>query len=162
MPGEALGFAIKGVRAVQAEMRAIEVAEVYATKAGIKRAQQRIKTEVRRDLRGAPRWGHRGKSSVYAEDVDLGFHNHPRGGPIGKFTGDYYRGVGGKKRILLEGDGMYVGGVGIGGSKIPQNNFKRRWEVKYPTFGPAVDRASGEILSLYSFAWAKAWNKKGF
>jgi hypothetical protein len=154
-------MAMKGVKAVRAEMRRIEVAEAFATKAGIKRAQTRIKTEVRRDLRGAPRWGHRGKG-VYDAPVDLGFHNHPRSGPIGKFTGDYLRGVGGKKRILMEADGMYVGGVGIGGKKIPQNNFKRQWEAKYPTFAPAVDRVSGELLSYYAFAWSKAWNKKGF
>lgn len=153
---------MKGARLVQAEMRAMQAAEIAATKAGIKRSQRRIATEVRRDLRGEPRWGHRGRSSVYAEPVDLGFHNHPRGGPIGKFTGDYIRGVGGKKRIKLDGDGMYVGGVGIGGSKIPQNNFKKRWEAKYPTFGPAVDRVSGELYHYYAFAWSKAWNRKGF
>ena len=161
MPSSGVGFVVKGVREVRAEMDRIQLAEAYATKLGVKRAQRRIATEVRRDLRGAPRWGHRGKG-VYAESVDLGFDHHPRGGGIGKFTGQYIRGVGGKKRIKMGADGMFIGGVGIGGSKIPENNFKKRWEAKYPTFEPAVDRVSGEIYSLYAAAWAKAWNRKGF
>jgi hypothetical protein len=131
-----------------------------ATIGALKENQRILKLAVRRNLRGAPRWNQRGKSSVYNTEykvMNMG-RNEPRSGPPGRFSGILYGGVGGVKRpkkIV----GVWIGGVGVGGKL---NNFKKSTlEAKYPYFAPAVKATEPKMPAAYEKGWAKAVSKQG-
>lgn len=148
---------MKGVAEFRHKLDEIKRKERAATLVGMRKASQAIRRSVRKELSGPPRWGHRGRSRIYAESIELGFRNNPRGGGLGKFTGLYRKGVGYKKRPVLEpGTETYVGGVGIGGSHIPTNNFKKRYESIYPGFAPGVHKADAEVERAFFEAWRAA------
>lgn len=156
-----LSTALRGVTELQAGLRATTVRVDAVTVVAMRAAQRKIITEVRKNLRGEPRWSHRGRSRVYPESVTKGSGHSPRGGPPGKFTGDLYRGVGGKKTLVSIG-GRVEGGAGVGGGKkLRQNNFKKRWEKKYPFFAPAVNKVQKDLPEVYATAWRKALDRRG-
>ena len=134
-----------------------------ATVAALRANQNKIKTAVRQNLRGDPRWTERagrahGGTSFQVEGT-TGQHNSPRDGGPGKMTGDLYNGVGGVKKPKKRTDGLYYGGVGVGG-KI--NNFKKNTlEAKYPYFKPAIDKVMPLLSDAFVKGWSKAVNKLG-
>jgi hypothetical protein len=139
-----------------AATRELERVERRATVYAIRKAQNVLKTEVRRNLRGAPRWGHRGTSRIYSEPVNKGFGNKPRSGPPGRFSGALYKGIGSKRRINKVGKN-YVGGVGIGGAV---NNLKKgRLEADLPYFAPAYRTALPKMRSIYLDKWGEGLRK---
>lgn len=153
---------ILGVKELALELQAIQRNVDLATIAATKAAQREVIKNVKKNLRGRPRWNQRGRSSVYPESVKLGGPRHsPRGGGPGKFTGMLVSGVGGKKRVVSVA-GIVKGGVGVGGARLRPNNFKKRMlEAKYPFFEPGVKASEAKIGEVYATAWRKAIDRRG-
>lgn len=148
-------FIIHGIAEFNKSIQGLEAREMEATRVAVRKASAYISRRVKKRLSGRPRWGHRGRSRVYPEAVNLGFNHHPRSGSMGMFTGKYRSGVGYRKNPRLEGS-EYVGGVGIGGSHIPENNFKKRFEAQYPGFAPAVHGSDAGVEAIFYAAWKSA------
>lgn len=154
---------LHGAKEVTNEFGRMAVRVDRATVAATRAVQRKLIGAIKGELRGAPRWNHRGRSRIYSTQVTLtGKPVHAaRGGPPGKFTGDLIRGVGGRKKLIAIG-GHVTGGVGIGGARIPQNNLKKRkLEERYPYFEPAVRRVEPELAAIYTAAWDKALMRRG-
>lgn len=147
-----------GIEDARRELAAAAKRADKATLAALRANQNLLKREVRKGLRGGPRWGHRGKSSRTGAAVDLGFGHHPRGGGPGKLTGALLGGVGSVRRPKRTADHGYVGGVGVGGNI---NNLKKGpLEARFPYFEPAFRRAYPKFAPTWEKAWAKAIHKK--
>lgn len=157
-----LSFAIKGVKEFRQSTREIESIVDKATLATLRRIQNKIKLEVRRNLRGAPRWTERaGKAhgDTFQVEGTTGQHHFPRSGGPGRMTGDLYRGVGAVRRPIKVDSGTWIGGVGVGKNI---NHFKKgTLEKKFPYFRPAVLKVQPEIRALYEKAWDKSIHKQG-
>ncbi len=153
-------YFVKGARECAAAISAMEADTAAATVVGLKKVSRRMVVEVRANMDGAPRWRHRGPG-VYGYSVNGDGPVHaPRAGGVGKFTGVLRTGVGSKRRVKITADGGYKGGVGIGGSRLPENNFKKRWESVYPFFAPGVHKVESEVPAIYTAAWDAAMAKR--
>lgn len=145
---------VRGVRELEAGLarmtRDVDVATVKALKA----TQQLAKKSIRANIKGRPRWDHRGKSKRTGGTVNLHLtpHHVTKGGGPGRLTGTLSRGVGGvrRPRRTLQG---WQGGVGVGGGV--RNLYKKRTEGKFPYFKPGLDRAE----PLMSAVWFEAWGR---
>ena len=158
---------VSGVNDFNSVTKDIELKTAQATIAGIKANQNKIKTAIRANLRGAPRWTQRGKSKVYDSNFQAegttGQHNSPRSGGPGRMTGVLYKGVGGVRKPK-EVNGTWFGGVGIGSSYgiMKTNNFKKgTLEAKFPYFKPAVEKVLPVIAETYAAGWDKAISRMG-
>jgi len=150
---------VKGAQRTIRETEQMEARVEKATWMAVKENQRILKLAIRRNLRGAPRWNQRGAwEKIPAVKVDGPTHAPRSGGP-GRFAGDLYRGVGGKKRPLIRPGGTVVGGVGVGG-KI-NNLKKRKLEEEFPYFKPAVEATEPKMAQAYAKGWDKAVNKMG-
>lgn len=147
-----VGKALDGITAMQDDIRA---ATLVATKA----AQNVAKRSIKSGMRGAPRWGQRGAIGRNKSEPAVNLHrspNHmPRGGGIGKLTGDLRGAVGGVRRPKRAGS-TYVGGVGCGGPSSITNLYRFRANGKFPFVAPGVAKAQPAIRAAYETAWAKA------
>lgn len=153
-----------GVKQFNATTLEVEKNVDFATVKALRANQNLVKREVRKNLRGAPRWTERGSSRVYSSTfrTQPGANtNNPRTGGPGKFSGTLLKGVGGAKPKKLAG--TWVGGVGVGGKKkLAANNFKKRdLETRFPYFKPAVEKATPKMPAVYQKAWGKAVEKRG-
>ncbi|MET7982519.1 hypothetical protein [Streptomyces sp. NPDC005281] len=136
--------------ALELMRRDVDLATIRALKA----TQALAKKSVRANLRGRPRWDHRGKSSRTGATVKLNLspHHATKGGGPGRLTGTLSRGVGGVRRPRRTLAG-YQGGVGVGGGV--RNLYKKRNEGLYPYFAPGIRRAE----PLMSKVWFEAWGR---
>ena len=150
-----------GVKEFKAVTEEIEVGVNKATLAAIRVNQNKLKTAVRKNLRGAPRWTQKGANKVTGRNYQVpgttGQHNSPRSGAPGKMTGVLYAGVGSAKPKLV--GNTWVGGVGIGAS--PNNVKKRPLEAKFPYFRPAVEAVEPTMLANYEKGWDAAIARTG-
>jgi hypothetical protein len=126
----------------------------------LKKVQQITKQSVRSNMRGRPRWDHRGKTKD-REGVSLGLNPHvvrKSGGP-GRLTGDLYKSIRGSRnaRRTL---GTFSAVVMSGGKFGWQNMYKGEVENKYPFFRPGVAKAEGKMPAVWAAAWAKATSIK--
>jgi hypothetical protein len=122
----------------------------------MKAAQNVAKSSVKRQIRGRPRWDHRGASSRTGGAVNLHLsppHVSRSGGP-GRLTGVLARGVGGVRKPKPAPGGGFQGGVGVGGGV--RNLYKKRTEAKFPYFAPGVKKAEPKMAAVWEAAWAKA------
>lgn len=149
---------VKGVTRVKATLDAVDRRVDLATRAGLKACQGIAKRSIKGQIKGRPRWDHRGKSSRTGEAVDLHLfpHHEPRSGPPGILTGTLKRGVGGVKRPKKIGP-EYHGGVGVGGGV--RNLYKVRTNAKYPFIEPGMKKASPKFPAVWHKAWSRAINK---
>lgn len=143
-----------------------------ATLVGVRENQNLIKKNIRRNLRGKPRWGQRGASSTYGTPAfkiegftkreDSHGHkvpNEPREGTPGRFSGALYAGVKSRRIPKQQLDGSTMGWVKIGNRL---NNVKKgKLELKYPYFAPAVTESVPEVSATYEKGWEKAMKKSG-
>jgi len=156
-----ISLTMHGVDRFQTTTKEIERNVDFATVKALKAQQNLVKREVRKNIKGAPRWTERGKSRVYQKTVRLapgGNTNNPRSGGPGKFSGALLGGLGGVRRPRKIGKWL-TGGVGIGG-KV--NNLKKHeLERKFPFFKPAVEKAEPKMPAVYQKAWGKAVERRG-
>lgn len=154
-----VSMSMSGASEVSAMLAGAPTVARRATVAGTKAAQKVIIQSVRSKLNGPPRWGQRGKSRIYSENVRVGNQKGgAAGGYPGKFTGVLRKGVGGKKAPIIVGPAV-VGGVGIGGRT---NNLKKRnLEAKFPFFAPSVHESEAAVVTAYAAAWSAALDRLG-
>ncbi len=152
---------ISGVEDTVKEFNAIPGRANRAVAAAVRTVERKIVSKVKANLNGKPRWNHRGRSRVYAEPVNLGGPEHsPRGGGPGVFTGKLRKGVGGSRPVTL--GNTTTAWVGVGGSRMQENNLKKgRLEAKYPFFEPGVRAAEGGLTGIYESALDAALKRRG-
>ena len=150
-----------GVQEFKAVTEEIEARVDKATLAALRVNQNKLKTAVRKNLRGAPRWTQKGANKITGKNYQVpgttGQHNSARSGAPGKMTGVLYAGVGAAKPRLV--GNTWTGGVGIGAS--PNNVKKRPLEGKFPYFRPAVEAVEPTMLANYEKGWAAAVDRMG-
>lgn len=157
----AINAIFSGVKEFKAVTEEIEANVNKATLAALRVNQNKLKTAVRRNLRGAPRWTQKGNNKITGKNYQVpgttGQHNSPRSGGAGKMTGVLYAGVGSAKPRIV--GNTWVGGVGIG---APPNNVKKRpLEAKFPYFRPAVEATEPHMLENYQKGWESAIARTG-
>ena len=150
-----------GVQEFKAVTEEIEARVDKATLAALRVNQNKLKTAVRKNLRGAPRWSQKGANKITGKNYQVpgttGQHNSARSGAPGKMTGVLYAGVGAAKPRLV--GNTWTGGVGIGAA--PNNVKKRPLEAKFPYFRPAVEAVEPTMLANYEKGWAAAVDRMG-
>lgn len=146
---------VVGLRELEAALDRMSRDVDQATVTALKATQNLAKKAIRSNIRGRPRWDHRGKSSRTGDAVDLNLtpHHSAKGGGPGKLTGKLRRGVGGvrRPRRTLEG---FQGGVGVGGGV--RNLYKKRTEGKFPYFEPGVRKVEPEMSRIFMETWDRA------
>ena len=157
----AISAIFSGVKEFNDVTKDIEARVDKATLSALRVNQNKLKTAVRKNLRGAPRWTQKGNNRITGKNYQVpgttGQHNSPRSGAPGKMTGVLYAGVGSAKPKLV--GNTWVGGVGIGAS--PNNVKKRPLEAKFPYFRPAVEAVEPTMLANYEKGWAAAVDRMG-
>ena len=150
-----------GVQEFKAVTEEIEARVDKATLAALRVNQNKLKTAVRKNLRGSPRWTQKGANKITGKNYQVpgttGQHNSARSGAPGKMTGVLYAGVGAAKPRLV--GNTWTGGVGIGAA--PNNVKKRPLEAKFPYFRPAVEAVEPTMLANYEKGWAAAVDRMG-
>ena len=152
-----------GVEEFKAVTEEIEGRVDKATLAALRVNQNKLKTAVRKNLRGEPRWTQRGANKItgargnFQVPGTTGQHNSPRSGAPGKMTGVLYAGVGSAKPRLV--GNTWVGGVGFGAN--PNNVKKKPLEAKFPYFRPAVEAVEPTMLANYEKGWDAAISRMG-
>jgi hypothetical protein len=150
-----------GVKEFKAVTQEIEGRVDKATLSALRVNQNKLKSAIRRNLRGAPRWTQKGANKITGKNYQVpgttGQHNSPRSGGAGKMTGVLYAGVGSKKPRLV--GNTWTGGVGIGAA--PNNVKKRPLEAKFPYFRPAVEATEPQMLANYEKGWDAAISRMG-
>jgi hypothetical protein len=163
MAANAVTAIFHGVKEFKAVTEEIELNVQKATLAALRVNQNKLKTAVRRNLRGAPRWTQRGANRItgargnYQVPGTTGQTNMPRSGGPGKMTGVLYAGVGAAKPVVIANN--WVGGVGIGAN--PNNVKKKPLEAKFPYFRPAVEAVTPTMLANYEKGWEAAVSRMG-
>lgn len=150
-----IGMQTRGMQQLISKMRLAPGAVQAASRVATVGASRLIVAEVRSNLRGAPRWGHRGKSRVYRESltVSKAKGGGGGGGMPGTLSGDLLRGVG-YRRVPISTNLLVVGGVGIGKTI---NNLKKRYlESEFPFFAHSVHSVETEVHAVYEKAWHTA------
>jgi hypothetical protein len=150
-----------GVQEFKTVTEEIEARVDKATLAALRVNQNKLKTAVRKNLRGSPRWTQKGANKITGKNYQVpgttGQHNSARSGAPGKMTGVLYAGVGAAKPRLV--GNTWTGGVGIGAA--PNNVKKRPLEAKFPYFRPAVEAVEPTMLANYEKGWAAAVDRMG-
>lgn len=146
---------VRGARKVISELHLMDARVDAATVAALKKMQAEAKKNIRSQMRGRPRWDHRGASSRTGEAVDLNLspHHQPRSGGPGRLTGMLSRHVGGKRHIDKRG-AEWVGGVGAGGGVT--NLYRARVEARYPYVEPGVKATERKAKEIWPLAWERA------
>lgn len=151
-----------GVKEFNSVTEKIEGNVNKATLAALRVNQNRLKTAVRKNLRGAPRWTQKGANKITGKNYQVpgtkGQQNMPRSGGPGKMTGVLYAGVGSVKKPKNI-NGTYIGGVGIGAA--PNNVKKRTLEAKFPYFRPAVESVEPTMVENFEKGWNAAIARSG-
>jgi len=157
----AISAIFSGVKEFNAVTEDIEARVDKATLAALRVNQNKLKTAIRKNLRGAPRWTQKGNNKITGKNYQVpgttGQHNSPRSGGAGKMTGVLYAGVGSAKPKIM--GNSWVGGVGIG--QNPNNVKKRPLEAKFPYFKPAVEAVEPTMLANYEKGWDAAISRMG-
>ena len=152
----------KGVERFNETTKEIESRVDAATLSALRANQNKLKTAIRANLRGAPRWTEKGANRITGASFQVagttGQKNTPRAGGPGRMTGVLYKGVGAVRKPQMR-LGSLVGGVGIGAK--PNNVKKRVFEAKFPYFKPAVDKVTPSMGATFEKGWEKAIHKQG-
>ena len=157
----AISAIFSGVKEFNAVTEDIEARVDKATLAALRVNQNKLKTAIRKNLRGTPRWTQKGANKITGKNYQVpgttGQHNSPRSGGAGKMTGVLYAGVGSAKPKIM--GNSWVGGVGIGAN--PNNVKKRPLEAKFPYFKPAVQAVEPTMSANYEKGWDAAISRMG-
>lgn len=152
---------VRGAKGAIGNITKLEAAISASSKTATNAVSRKMRTQIRRNLNGKPRWNHRGAGQGLGSITVAGPKHTPRSGGPGKLTGELREGVGIRKP-KLRGAGQWVGGVGVGGKQDHRRNFlKRPLEARYPFFWPGVQKVAPQAEAIYAAAWAKAAKRRG-
>lgn len=160
MPGE-MHAVVRGVKEASAALTQIDKNIDTATLKALRACQGLAKRSIKGQLRGRPRWDHRGKSSRTGETVRLNLNPHvvsKSGGP-GKLTGALSRSIKSDRKPRPVPGGGFNGAVFAGSRGGPQNLYKGALEGKFPYFGPGVAKAEPKMAAIWTAAWGRATEK---
>lgn len=161
------GAVVRGIKAAESELIAMDKRVDLSTVAALKKVQSLTRGRVRSRLRGRARWSHRGQGVRFAfvtkVDINNGGSGHiKRSGGPGRFTGTLNGAVRGSRKPRLDGPGVYSAVVFMGSKVAPVANvYKARLEGKYPYFAPGVKSAEPKMPVIWNAAWAKATRTRG-
>lgn len=160
MPGE-MRAVVRGVKEAEAALVRMDANIDLATLKALKACQGLAKSSIKGQLRGRPRWDHRGKSSRTGPSVRLNLSPHvvSKGGGPGKLTGALSRSIRSNKKPRPLPGGGFNGVVFAGGRGGPQNLYKGRLEGTFPYFKPGVDKAAPKMGAIWTAAWGRATSK---
>lgn len=160
MPDE-ITVVVRGAKQAIGNLAKLDADINAASRTATMTVSKRMRTAIRRNLNGKPRWNHRGAGNGLGNITVSGPKHQARSGGPGKLTGELREGVGVRKP-KLNGAGQWVGGVGVGGYSSHRRNFlKRGLEAKYPFFWPGVQKVAPQADAIYATAWARAAKKRG-
>ena len=158
----AISAVFSGVKEFNAVTKEIEGRVDKATLAALRVNQNKLKTAIRVNLRGEPRWTQKGNNRITGKNYQVagttGQHNFARSGGPGRMTGVLYKGVGAVRKPKVI-NGTWFGGVGIGAK--PNNVKKGTLEAKFPYFRPAVEKVAPTMLANYEKGWDAAISRMG-
>lgn len=154
-----LGGLSHGADLAAAELAAMQKRVDRATIAAVKRVQTVTKTAVKGQMRGRPRWNHRGKSARTGDKVTLPEipRHSPRSGGPGRMTGDLMKSISASKRPRKLPDGY--SGVVWSSKAGATNLYKGKVEKTAPYFKPGIEKATPKMPAVWEVAWGKAINK---
>jgi hypothetical protein len=155
-----LRVVVRGVKQAEAAIAAMERQIDVASLKALKSCQALAKTAIKSQMRGRPRWDHRGKSSRTGPTVSLNLNPHhvSKGGGPGRLTGRLSGGIGGVRKPKIDPlTGTVSGGVGAGGKL--QNLYKRQVEASYPYLRPGIAKATPKMTAVWVAAWGRATSK---
>jgi hypothetical protein len=162
MAKDLINATFKGIKEFNTVTEEIQSRVDKATLGALRANQNKLKSAVRSNLRGAPRWTQKGNNRITGKNYQVpgttGQHNNARSGFPGRMTGVLYKGVGSVKKPKVI-NGTYFGGVGIGA--MPNNVKKGTLEKKFPYFRPAVEKVEPEMLAIYEKGWDSAISRMG-
>ncbi|MET8624533.1 hypothetical protein ABZW30_12380 [Kitasatospora sp. NPDC004669] len=160
MPGE-MRAVVRGVKEAEAALVKMDANIDVATLKALKACQGLARKSIKGQLRGRPRWDHRGKSSRTGDTVRLNLNPHvvaKSGGP-GRLTGALSRSIRSNKKPMPLPGGGFNGVVFAGGRGGPQNLYKGQLEGQFPYFKPGVDKAEPKMAGIWAAAWGRATEK---
>lgn len=155
---DGFGGSLSGAKWAQLELTAMQARTDVATVAALKKIQRMTKASIKAQMRGRPRYDHRGKSQRTGPHINLNLspHHVSKGGGPGKLTGALAKSIKFSKKPRLEAPGTYSGVVLSGGAGGPQNLYKGEVELEYPYFAPGVNKAEPKMPAVWAAAWAKS------
>lgn len=160
--GDPISVIVKGTKETRARIDVMQREVDLGTIAALKKVQGITRSSIRSNMRGRPRWDHRGASSRTGAAIDLGLSPHhvtKSGGP-GKLSGSLYSSIRRSRKPRRETIGTYSAVVMSGGAGKVQNLYKGKIEAQYPFFGPGVLKAEPKMPAVWNAAWAKATRTK--
>jgi hypothetical protein len=152
------------IRHTEASIAAMDKRVFAATAPATKTAAQRVKTSIKGQMRGRPRWSHRGKWKG-REEVNLpGPVRKTRagsGGGPGKFSGQLQKSIRSSKKPRIKSFGN-ASSVVFASSKYNKaiNAYASKTESRFPYFRSGVNKMVPKIPAIYAAAWAKATQPK--
>ena len=163
MANPLISSVVKGRTEFDSVTREIEGRVETATVSALRANQNKLKTAVRANLRGEPRWTQKGSNRITGGNFQVagttGQHNSPRSGGPGRMTGTLYKGVGSVRNPKKGADGFWHGGVGVGAK--PNRVKKAPLELKFPYFRPAVEKVEPLMGETFDKGWDKAISRTG-
>jgi len=142
-----------------AELVLIEKRVDVATGLAAKTAAQRAKTSVKSQMRGRPRWSHRGK---WAGREQLNIPGPTRkvraggGGGPGKFSGQLMKSIRSSKKPRVVAGGASAALFASSKYNKAINAYASKTEARFPYFEPGVKKFLPKVPTIFEAAWGKA------
>ena len=147
-----MSLRIEGLPELDAALQATSERLIASSTVAVQRAGDHTVQAIRASM-GAPRWPHRGRSSIYSADVNGGGAPSPHGGPMGSMTGVYRESL----KVQAERDGEGATGRVYLDTAPAGNIYKAtRNERLHPTFKPATEGAGAALTAAATAEWSAA------
>lgn len=156
MPGDFISAVVHGNRRTAESLLMMDKGVDLATRKALQEVGRVTKRSIRREMKGAPRWNHRGPSDRTGEAVTVAGPEHsPRTGGPGYFTGHLYGSIKASRRPRVRFHAMSTA-VFAGGAGNVQNLYKAQQEAKFPYFKPGVRNAEPKMPAIWEKHWGAA------
>lgn len=154
---------VHGVEDAIAELTLIEKRVDIATGIAVKTAAQRAKTSVKSQMRGRPRWSHRGKWAGREQFDVPGPTRKVRaggGGGPGKFSGQLQKSIRSSKKPRPVPGGSSAALFASSKFNKAINAYASKTESRFPYFAPGVKKFLPKVPAIFEAAWGKATRTK--
>jgi len=147
-----------------AELIAIDKRVFAATGPATRAAAAKAKTSVKAQMRGRPRWSHRGKWGKRAEvniDGPVRKKRSGGGGGPGLFSGQLRKSIVSSKRPRMKAGGNASSAL-FASSKYNRaiSAYASKTEANFPYFATGIRKVTPKIPAIFEAAWAKATTPK--